>query len=114
MVRVLDEGPGIKEDERELIFQRFWRRDRRRAGGAGLGTFDRAAHRRCPCRNHQRREPSDRWRKFSLSVHRSALALDKSASATDRSVHADLAAAVACFGSVTHTASSQEIHRNAK
>jgi signal transduction histidine kinase len=37
LVRVLDEGPGIKEDERELIFQRFWRRDRRRAEGAGLG-----------------------------------------------------------------------------
>jgi len=37
MVRVLDEGPGIKEDERELIFQRFWRRDRRRTGNAGLG-----------------------------------------------------------------------------
>ena len=37
LVRVLDEGPGIKEDERELIFQRFWRRDRRRAGSAGLG-----------------------------------------------------------------------------
>lgn len=36
-VRVLDEGPGIKEDERELMFQRFWRRDRRRTGGAGLG-----------------------------------------------------------------------------
>ena len=37
MVRVLDEGPGIKEEERELIFQRFWRRDRRRTGNAGLG-----------------------------------------------------------------------------
>jgi signal transduction histidine kinase len=37
IVRVLDEGPGIKEDERELIFQRFWRRDRRRTEGAGLG-----------------------------------------------------------------------------
>jgi signal transduction histidine kinase len=36
-VRVLDEGPGIKEDERELIFRRFWRRDRRRTEGAGLG-----------------------------------------------------------------------------
>src|SRR6266700_5991251 len=35
--RVLDEGPGIKEDERELIFQRFWRHDRRRTGNAGLG-----------------------------------------------------------------------------
>jgi len=37
MVHVLDEGPGINEDERELIFQRFWRRDRRHVGGAGLG-----------------------------------------------------------------------------
>jgi signal transduction histidine kinase len=37
MVRVLDEGPGIPDDDRELIFRRFWRRDRRRAGGAGLG-----------------------------------------------------------------------------
>jgi signal transduction histidine kinase len=37
VVRVLDEGPGIKEEERELIFRRFWRRDRRRAGSAGLG-----------------------------------------------------------------------------
>jgi signal transduction histidine kinase len=36
-VSVLDEGPGIAEDERELIFQRFWRRDRRRAGSTGLG-----------------------------------------------------------------------------
>jgi signal transduction histidine kinase len=34
---VLDAGPGIKDEERELIFQRFWRRDRRRAGSAGLG-----------------------------------------------------------------------------
>jgi signal transduction histidine kinase len=37
VVHVLDEGTGIKEDERELIFQRFWRRDRRRTGSAGLG-----------------------------------------------------------------------------
>jgi signal transduction histidine kinase len=37
MVRVLDEGPGIPDDDRELIFRRFWRRDRRRTGGAGLG-----------------------------------------------------------------------------
>jgi signal transduction histidine kinase len=37
VVRVLDEGPGIKEEERKLIFQRFWRRDRRRTGNAGLG-----------------------------------------------------------------------------
>ena len=37
VVRVRDCGPGIAEAERELIFQRFWRADRRRSDGAGLG-----------------------------------------------------------------------------
>jgi len=36
-VRILDHGPGVPVSERELIFQRFWRRDRRRSGSAGLG-----------------------------------------------------------------------------
>ncbi len=36
-VSVSDEGPGIAPSERELIFRRFWRRDRSRADGAGLG-----------------------------------------------------------------------------
>jgi signal transduction histidine kinase len=36
-VRVRDAGPGIPPDERGLIFQRFWRGDRRRTDGAGLG-----------------------------------------------------------------------------
>jgi signal transduction histidine kinase len=36
-VNVLDRGQGIADAEREMIFQRFWRRDRRQAGGAGLG-----------------------------------------------------------------------------
>lgn len=36
-VSVLDHGPGVAEDERKLIFQRFWRRDRRKAGSTGLG-----------------------------------------------------------------------------
>jgi signal transduction histidine kinase len=36
-VSVLDQGPGISEDERKLIFRRFWRRDRRKAGSTGLG-----------------------------------------------------------------------------
>jgi signal transduction histidine kinase len=36
-VFVSDEGPGVPAADRELIFQRFWRRDRRRTGGAGLG-----------------------------------------------------------------------------
>lgn len=34
---VLDQGPGIAETDRELIFRRFWRGDRRRSGSAGLG-----------------------------------------------------------------------------
>ena len=36
-VSILDRGPGIPVAERELIFQRFWRRDRQREGSAGLG-----------------------------------------------------------------------------
>jgi signal transduction histidine kinase len=37
MISVLDRGPGVPKVEREHIFQRFWRRDRRRGGNAGLG-----------------------------------------------------------------------------
>ncbi len=37
MIRVLDRGPGVAEAERELVFQRFWRRDRSKSAGAGLG-----------------------------------------------------------------------------
>ncbi len=36
-IDVLDQGPGVPAGERELVFRRFWRRDRRRTGGAGLG-----------------------------------------------------------------------------
>ena len=36
-IRVRDHGPGVPEAERELVFQRFWRQDRRKGGGAGLG-----------------------------------------------------------------------------
>ena len=36
-VSVLDHGPGVAEEERSLIFQRFWRRDRTKAGSTGLG-----------------------------------------------------------------------------
>jgi signal transduction histidine kinase len=35
-VRIIDSGPGVPAEYRELIFQRFWRADRRK-GGAGLG-----------------------------------------------------------------------------
>jgi signal transduction histidine kinase len=35
-VSVLDRGPGVSANEREIIFERFWRRDRR-IGSAGLG-----------------------------------------------------------------------------
>lgn len=37
MVSVLDSGAGVPPSDRNLIFRRFWRRDRRAAGGAGLG-----------------------------------------------------------------------------
>jgi signal transduction histidine kinase len=36
-VSVLDQGPGILDEERELIFRRFWRRDRSQQGSTGLG-----------------------------------------------------------------------------
>jgi signal transduction histidine kinase len=37
VVKVLDRGPGVAETEREQVFRRFWRRNRTRSGGAGLG-----------------------------------------------------------------------------
>ena len=37
VIRVMDRGPGIPKADREHIFQRFWRRDRRSGGNAGLG-----------------------------------------------------------------------------
>ena len=36
-VHVLDDGPGVPEDDRQSIFRRFWRRDRTQGGGRGLG-----------------------------------------------------------------------------
>ena len=36
-MRVLDEGPGVPESERDSIFRRFWRRDRHESGGRGRG-----------------------------------------------------------------------------
>jgi signal transduction histidine kinase len=36
-VAVQDRGPGILNEERELIFRRFWRRDRNSQGSSGLG-----------------------------------------------------------------------------
>ena len=36
-VSVLDHGPGIAENERNFIFQRFWRSDRSKPGSTGLG-----------------------------------------------------------------------------
>ena len=34
---IKDRGPGIKPSERQLIFQRFWRRNRQDKGHSGLG-----------------------------------------------------------------------------
>ena len=36
-VRVIDDGPGVPEAERDSIFRRFWRRDRNQAESRGLG-----------------------------------------------------------------------------
>lgn len=36
-VRVLDDGPGIPDADRESIFHRFWRRDRASGDSRGLG-----------------------------------------------------------------------------
>jgi signal transduction histidine kinase len=36
-IRVADRGPGVPAAERDQIFRRFWRRDRRRQGSSGLG-----------------------------------------------------------------------------
>jgi signal transduction histidine kinase len=36
-VCVVDRGPGVPPGDRELVFRRFWRRDRSRTNGAGLG-----------------------------------------------------------------------------
>ncbi|HEV2098888.1 MAG TPA: HAMP domain-containing sensor histidine kinase, partial [Stellaceae bacterium] len=37
VLRVMDRGPGVPKADREHIFRRFWRRDRRSGGNAGLG-----------------------------------------------------------------------------
>jgi len=36
-VRVLDDGPGVPDADRETIFRRFWRRDRASGDSRGLG-----------------------------------------------------------------------------
>lgn len=36
-ILVLDEGPGLSEGDQDHLFRRFWRKNRRKAGSAGLG-----------------------------------------------------------------------------
>jgi signal transduction histidine kinase len=37
MIRIKDRGPGVKPADRQLVFQRFWRKNRRDKGHSGLG-----------------------------------------------------------------------------
>ena len=59
-VRVLDDGPGVPEAERESIFRRFWRRDRTRPESRGLGLAIVARVAESPRRQRHGREPADR------------------------------------------------------
>ena len=36
-IRIIDRGPGIRPTDRQLVFQRFWRRNRQAKGHSGLG-----------------------------------------------------------------------------
>jgi signal transduction histidine kinase len=67
-ISVLDEGPGIKDDERKLIFRRFWRRDRRKQGSTGLGLsiVQRIAELHSASITVENREP--RGARFSLKL----------------------------------------------
>ena len=102
-VRVLDEGPGIKPEERELIFQRFWRRDRRRAGSAGLGLaiVQRVAEAHGTAVGVEDRPGGGTI--FSLKLVRAD---------ADQAVPGAVPAA--CLGSVTRTASNQDTHNDKK
>jgi len=36
-IKVIDHGPGVRQERREAIFRRFWQGGRDQKGGAGLG-----------------------------------------------------------------------------
>ncbi len=36
-IKVIDRGPGVRQDQRNVIFHRFWQGGRDQKGGAGLG-----------------------------------------------------------------------------
>jgi signal transduction histidine kinase len=40
-IRIVDQGEGVPAGRREMIFKRFWRRDRRGSGGLGLSIVKR-------------------------------------------------------------------------
>ena len=58
-VSVQDRGPGISDEERELIFRRFWRRDRNSQGSSGLGLSIVQRIAELHGGDHRGREPGD-------------------------------------------------------
>ena len=59
-VSILDEGPGIAEEQRKLIFQRFWRGNRNKSGSTGLGLsiVNRIAELHAATISHENRRPN--------------------------------------------------------
>ncbi len=64
IMRVDDEGPGVKPEDLPRIFERFWRADDAPAGGHGPGPFDRQVDRGTAPRRYRRLQPAGRRREL--------------------------------------------------
>jgi len=65
---------GLPAEQRELIFQRFWRGDRRRAGSAGLGLAIVSRIVSAPWRRHQGQQRPEKRAVFSINLRAAAAA----------------------------------------